>query len=63
MVAVRDPLGLKPMCYGVTKDDVLVFASESVVLSNLQIEPIDLNPGEMIIVNDDKYEVKVYANN
>ena len=60
MVAVRDPLGLKPMCYGVTKDDVLVFASESVVLSNLQIEPIDLKPGEMIIVDEDGYRVVNY---
>ncbi len=60
MVAVRDPLGLKPMCYGVTKDGVLVFASESVVLSNLQIEPIDLKPGEMIIVDDDGYRIVNY---
>ncbi len=60
MVAVRDPLGLKPMCYGVTKDDVLVFTSESVVLSNLQIEPIDLKPGEMIIVDEDGYRVVNY---
>jgi amidophosphoribosyltransferase len=59
MVAVRDPLGLKPMCYGV-KDDILVFASESVVLSNLQIEPINLKPGEMIIAEDDHFEVKSY---
>ena len=50
MVAVRDPLGLKPMCWGVSKDDVLVFSSESVVLSNLQIEAHDLKPGEMLIV-------------
>ncbi len=60
MVAVRDPLGLKPMCYGVTEDDVLVFASESVVLSNLQIEPIDLKPGEMIIADADGYRVVNY---
>ena len=60
MVAVRDPLGLKPMCYGVTKDNVLVFASESVVLSNLQIEPIDLKPGEMIVVDDSGFSVKNY---
>jgi amidophosphoribosyltransferase len=54
MVAVRDPLGLRPMCWGVSKDDVLVFSSESVVLSNLQIEAHDLNPGEMIIVEGAK---------
>ena len=54
MVAVRDPLGLKPMCWGVSKDDVLVFSSESVVLSNLQIESHDLKPGEMLIVEGAK---------
>jgi len=62
MVAVRDPLGLRPMCWGVSKDDVLVFSSESVVLSNLQIEAHDLNPGEMIIVEGAKehsYDNKV----
>ena len=54
MGAVRDPLGLKPMCWGVSKDDVLVFSSESVVLSNLQIESHDLKPGEMLIVEGAK---------
>ena len=62
MVAVRDPLGLKPMCYGVSDDGVLVFASESVVLANLQIEATDLKPGEMIIAEDNHFEVKSYIN-
>ena len=60
MVAVRDPLGLKPMCYGVTDDGILVFASESVVLSNLQIEATDLKPGEMIIADGENFTVKSY---
>jgi amidophosphoribosyltransferase len=60
MVAVRDPLGLKPMCYGVTDDGILVFTSESVVLSNLQIEATDLKPGEMIIADGDNFTVKSY---
>jgi amidophosphoribosyltransferase len=42
------------MCWGVSKDDVLVFSSESVVLSNLQIESNDLRPGEMLIVEGAK---------
>ena len=60
MVAVRDPLGLKPMCYGVTDDGILVFASESVVLSNLQIEATDLKPGEMIVADGEDFTIKSY---
>ena len=59
MVAVRDPLGLRPVCYGI-KDDMLVFASESVVLSNMQIESQDLPPGHMLWTNGTDYEVKQY---
>ena len=60
MVAVRDPLGLKPMCYGVSDNGILVFASESVVLANLQIEAINLKPGEMIIADGNDFTVKSY---
>ncbi len=61
MVAVRDPSGLKPMCYGVTDDGVLILASESVVLTNLQIESKDLEPGEILIADQYGYTVKKYA--
>ena len=50
MVVVRDPLGLKPLCWGVSKDGILVFSSESVVLSNMQIDSVDLEPGKMLII-------------
>ena len=59
MVVVRDPLGLRPLCYGI-KDGLLVFASESVVLSNMQIEATNLEPGEMIIADDNDFTVKSY---
>ncbi len=61
MVGVRDPLGLRPMCWGISNDDVLVFSSESVVLSNLQIEAHDLKPGQMIIVDGDKVSIEQYT--
>jgi amidophosphoribosyltransferase len=50
LVVVRDPLGLKPLCWGISKDGILIFSSESVVLSNLQIKANNLEPGHMIIV-------------
>jgi amidophosphoribosyltransferase len=53
-------LGLKPMCYGVSDDGMLVFASESVVLANLQIEAINLNPGEMIVADGNDFTVTSY---
>lgn len=58
MVVMRDPLGFKPLCYGV-KDDLLVVASESVVLTNLGFESYtDVKPGEMVIANSDGYKVE-----
>ncbi|MDH4120471.1 MAG: amidophosphoribosyltransferase [Deltaproteobacteria bacterium] len=59
MVVVRDPLGIKPLCYGV-KDQLLVAASESNVLLHLGIEPLPLGPGEMIVANRDGYRVERY---
>ena len=59
MVAVRDPLGLRPLCYGI-KDGLLVFASESVVLSNMQMEAQDLPPGHMLWTDGEEFEVREY---
>jgi amidophosphoribosyltransferase len=58
LVVMRDPLGIKPMCYAV-QDDLLVVASESVVHHNLNIRDVKmLEPGEMIIANRDGYRVE-----
>ena len=60
LVVMRDPLGIKPLCYAV-KDDLLVAASESVALTNMGIEKYHtLEPGEMIEANEDGYRVRRY---
>ena len=59
MAVMRDPLGIKPMCYG-ERDGLLVVASESIVLTNLGMDYRDLEPGEVIIANRDGYRVERY---
>ncbi|HEX9844442.1 MAG TPA: amidophosphoribosyltransferase, partial [bacterium] len=61
LVVVRDPAGIKPLCYGV-REGLLVAASESVVMTNLGIEDYRmLEPGEVLIANRDGYRVERYA--
>lgn len=56
MVAIRDPLGLKPMCIG-KKEDGYVIASESTALEGLGAKYIrDVEPGEIITVTRDGIE-------
>lgn len=52
MAAIRDPLGIRPLC--VAQDGPLVaFASESVALANLGFESIrSMDPGEIITIEE-----------
>ena len=51
LIAVRDPLGVRPLCLG-KLDGGWVFASESAALDNLGAEFVrELEPGEVIVVN------------
>jgi len=51
LVAARDPLGIRPLCYG-EKDGILVVASESVALTNMGIDAVtDVEPGQMVWVD------------
>lgn len=51
LVAARDPLGIRPLCYG-EKDGILVVASESVALRNMGIDAVtDVEPGQMVWVD------------
>ncbi len=53
LVAVRDPFGYRPLCFG-KLDDATVVASESCALDILGADYIrSLEPGEMIVVDSD----------
>ncbi len=50
MIAVRDPLGLRPLCYGKTADGGYVVASESCGIHAVGGGMIrDIEPGEMLV--------------
>ena len=52
LVAVRDPHGFRPLCYGETGDGKIVFASESCALDAVGAKLIrDLLPGEIAVVD------------
>lgn len=54
MIAVRDPLGFRPLCYGTTEEGGIVFASESCALDAVGATFVrDLEPGELMIVDKD----------
>lgn len=60
LIALRDPLGMRPLCYGKTPDGLFVAASESCALSAVGAEFIrDLKAGEMLVF-DGSGEVKSY---
>ena len=62
IVAARDPLGMKPLCYAV-KDGEVAFASESVSLENIGFEnPVDIKAGEALVIENDSYKLIQYTN-
>lgn len=61
MVVLRDPTGLRPLCYGVD-GGVFGAASESVALQNLGFRNIkSLDPGHMILIQDGKLTTHQFA--
>lgn len=53
LIAVRDPLGFRPLCYGKMSDGSYVVASESCALQAVGAEFIrDVLPGEIIVFDD-----------
>ena len=54
MVAVRDPLGFRPLCLGRTQCGAPVVASESKALNMIDAEYVrDIKPGEILTINDE----------
>jgi len=52
--AVRDPLGLRPLCIGEFDDGSMVVVSESCALSTIGADFVrDVNPGEIVRLNAD----------
>ena len=52
LVALRDPHGFRPLCYGVREDGTYVVASESCALSAVGAEFVrDILPGEILTIN------------
>ena len=54
LIAVRDPNGFRPLCYGITEDGGYVIASESAALDAVGAELVrDVRPGEIIVFSKD----------
>lgn len=50
LLAVRDPFGFRPLCYGVTSDGTYIAASESCALDAVGAKFVrDIEPGEILI--------------
>lgn len=59
IIAVRDPLGYRPLCYGKMSGGAIVFSSESCALDAIGAEFIrDVEPGEIVVV--DKYGLRSF---
>jgi len=62
LLAFRDPYGIRPLSFGVKKEDIIpeyIFASESVALNTLGYEHVsDVQPGEAIFIDMKR---KVYS--
>jgi amidophosphoribosyltransferase len=61
MAIARDPKGFRPLCYAL-EGPLFAAASESVALTNLGFKEIQsLDPGEMIVIQDNKMRIERFA--
>jgi len=61
VIAVRDPLGIRPLCLGRLENGWVV-ASETCALDHMQAEfTRELEPGEVVVINADGVESAIYG--
>ncbi|TVR43762.1 MAG: amidophosphoribosyltransferase [Planctomycetota bacterium] len=61
LVVARDPVGIKPLCYGF-RDGYLLAASESIALQNMGVRDIvDVAPGTALIVEQGRLRVERFV--
>lgn len=54
LIAVRDPHGFRPLCYGVRDDGAYIVASESCALNAVGAKLVrEIEPGEMLVISKD----------
>lgn len=62
MLAVRDPLGFRPLCLGKTKCGAFVATSETKALDMIDAEYIrDVEPGEIVTINDEGMSSRTFG--
>lgn len=58
LLAVRDPLGVRPLCIGKLNGDGWVFASESCALDHVGADFVrEVDPGEAIMVDENGFRI------
>ncbi len=62
MIAVRDPLGFRPLCLGETKSGAPVVASETKAFDMIDAQYVrDIEPGEIVTISDDGIESRRFG--
>ena len=64
MIGALDPNGFRPLSLGRMSNGAYVLASETCALDVVGAERIrDIQPGEMIVINDEGYRIITYTSN
>lgn len=54
LIGVRDPLGIRPLCIGITEDGSHVLSSETCALDAVGATFLrDVNPGEIVVISEE----------